>query len=189
MHQNTHTICRWYILYGLGHLLADGIQRFGSRQHVNIDDPPQLIVVDLGWRIDLLRKHNRAEGRVALAVLAAKRDIPELLHIHVANLPIGILNGEHVIVAGLRINPIARRDNAVRGKSRDYVVDDILGRQSNQAGSLAVDVHFKPWVLQILRNEDCRNTARCAKLGRQALRLRIRCLLIVRRDLNVDWRG
>ena len=68
-----------------------------------------------------------------MAVLPAKRDIPELLHIHVANLSIGILNGEHVIVAGLRINPIARRDNAVRSKSRNHVVDNILGASTQSS--------------------------------------------------------
>ena len=65
-----------------------------------------------------------------------------------------ILDRHHVVVAALRIDPVAGRDHAVGGHGGNHVVHHVLCGETDQAGLLAVDVQLDSWVVQILRNVD-----------------------------------
>ena len=67
-----------------------------------------------------------------------ERDAAEIQH--VADLVLGVLHGQHVVVAALRIDPVARRDHLVRGQRGDDVVDHLALIEPELAGALAVDV-------------------------------------------------
>ena len=65
----------------------------------------------------------------------------------------GILDREQIIVAGLGINPIARRDHPVGSQRGDDVVHDFLCVQAKFAGALAVNVHFQRRIIHVLRHQ------------------------------------
>ena len=109
-------------------LATDSVERLGPRLHVDIDDAAQSVVIDFGRRIDLLGEDDRAQWGVVLAPHAAQGDVLKLLHVHMLDLVGGVLHGEHVIVAGIGVDPVARGDDTVRGERGNDVVDDGLGR-------------------------------------------------------------
>ena len=61
----------------------------------------------------------------------------------VLNLLVGVLHGEEVVVAAVRIDPVAGGDHAVRGERRDHVVDDVGGRQAQARSHLAPYVQLQ----------------------------------------------
>src|ERR1700683_5205411 len=107
-------------------------------------------MIDLGWRIDLLGEDNRAQRSVALAPYPVQWDVLELLHIHVFDLLVGVLHRQHVVIAGVWIDPIARRYDTVRCERCDDVVHYILRRKTNQARALTVDVELDARVSKVL---------------------------------------
>src|SRR5207253_9532115 len=52
-----------------------------------------------------------------------------------------VLHGEHIGIPALGIDPIIRRDHAVRSESGDDVVDDFLLRKTEEARFLPVNVY------------------------------------------------
>ena len=70
------------------------------------------------------------------------------------NLPFAVLNREHIVLAGPRIDPVARRNHLVTGERRDDVSDNFLLIESQFAGPGAIDVEFQRRVVHILRYID-----------------------------------
>src|SRR5262249_59236129 len=62
-----------------------------------------------------------------------------------------VLNGQHIIIAGLRIDPEAGRDHLVRSEGRDHVVDHLPLVKSELARPDAVHVELQSRVVDILR--------------------------------------
>ena len=78
-------------------------------------------MIDFGGRLDTRLMLLTASSRVgsgsrprAAESIAGRSDVFDLL--------LGILHGQHIVVAGLRIDPKARRDHLVRCQRRDHVV-------------------------------------------------------------------
>ena len=101
----------------------------------------------------------------------------------------GVLHGEHVVVAGVGIDPVAGRDDAVGGERGDDVVDDIFGREADERGALAIDVELQAGILEVLRDVDIADAREAAQLLRDVLRLGEGGGLIVGADLNIERRG
>src|SRR5580704_8199332 len=117
-------------------LLADAVEVFRFGHHVDVEHAAKLVVIYLGWRIDGFDGSDRFEWSCILAVRGSKRDLLEILQ--GLNLRLRVLDGQQVIVSRLRIDPVARIDNAIRRHGRDHVIDNILWRQTFKAGLLTV---------------------------------------------------
>jgi hypothetical protein len=75
-----------------------------------------------------------------------------------------ILNGEHVVVPGLGVDPKARLDHAIRGQGGDHVIDDFLLAKAHLAGAHAVDVELQGRVIDVLRRKHVGNAGDIANL-------------------------
>ena len=146
-------------------------------------------MIDLGRRIDLFGEDHRAQRRIALRARSMQGNVLEFLHVHVLDLLGGILHGQHVVVARLRIDPVAGRDHAVGRERGDDIVDYVLRRQADEAGPLAVDVELNAGVLQILGYIDVRDALEGPDFFGDLLRGSERGLLVIGTDLNVERRG
>src|SRR5246127_5262932 len=133
-------------------LLADAVQVFRLGHHVDVEHAAKLVVIYLSRRIDGFDGGDRFEWSCILAVRGSKRDFLEV--VQGLNLRLRVLDGQQVIVSGLRVDPVARIDPAVRRHGRDHVIDNVLGRQTFEAGLLTVDVEGKTGVIDVLRNQD-----------------------------------
>lgn len=145
------------------YLRAYFLQRFGFGSHVNVDHSANLVVIHFRRGVDLVDVGHRAErdragtttveekGRGhrrglpgfvhgSLRPRAPQWNVPQILHRHVVDPSVGILDRDQVVVAALGIDPVAGRDHAVRRKRGDDVVHHVLGGEPDQAGSLAIDV-------------------------------------------------
>ena len=81
--------------------------------------------------------------------------------------PFRILNGQQVIVARFRINPIARRDHAVGGERADDVVDDfLLGRPSSLARTRSM-LSANGGRGDVLRNHHVAHAGQASDCGRR----------------------
>ena len=63
--------------------------------------------------IDFLYICDRLQGGVIGLVICSQRNLLEILHGHVGNLLIEVLHSEHVVIAGFRVDPVARRNHAI----------------------------------------------------------------------------
>ena len=106
-----------------------------------------------------------------LLAFAAQRNVLEVLHVHVADLMGGVLHGEHVVVAGVGIDPIAGRDDAVGGERGDDVVDHVFRREADERGALAIDVELQAGIFKVLGDVDVADAGEAAKLLRDVLAL------------------
>ena len=86
---------------------------------------------------------------------AAQRDRPEIGQ--GLDLALRILHGQHVVVAGLRIDPEAGRDHLIGGQRGDDVVDHFALVEAQLAGAHAVDIELQRRIVDVLRNEDVRH--------------------------------
>ena len=107
----------------------------------------------------LLIMFSRVGSRVAGSLERDRRQVRQR-----GDLVLRILDRQHVVVAGLRIDPVAGRDHAVRGERGDDVVDHFLLIQAELAGAGPVDVQSERWVVQVLRNVGIRDSAYRADL-------------------------
>ena len=87
-------------------------------------------MIDFGRRVDRVQINDGFERRRVLAVRRPQRNLAEV--VHGADLVFGILHGQHVAVAGLRIDPEAGGDHRVGSERRDDVIDYVL-RSNAQA--------------------------------------------------------
>src|ERR1700733_6438698 len=84
--------------------------------------------------------------------VSPKWNVLKVLHRHVVDESVRVLHRDHVVVAGLGIDPVARRYLAVRGHGSDDIVDDVLCRKADQAGPLTIDVECNTGILKVLRD-------------------------------------
>ena len=119
----------------------------------------------------------------------AQRNIAEARHRHRADLLIRILHGEHVVVSAARIDPVTRRDDAVRSQRGDHVVDDFFRRQPELARLLAIDVELEAGIVEVLRNQDVAHAARAAQFLRDLFGDLVRFVRIVVAHLDIERRG
>ena len=119
---------------------------------------------------------------------AAQRNALEVLHRHVIDQAVRILNRHHVVVAALRIDPITRCDHAIGGHGGNHILHHILGGEADQAGLLAVDVQRKAWVVNILRNINAAHIRHRLDLLGEFLGKRVSSIHVHRADLDVDRR-
>ena len=139
-------------------LPADALQRFALRRDVDVDHAADLVVVDLGGRVDLVDVRDRAErddaagvaaafkrggnhaglarvlhGAVAGRTLGVQGNVLEILHGHVIDPVIGVLHGDEVVVAAVRIDPVAGRHHAAGSERSDHVVDHVFGAEADES--------------------------------------------------------
>ena len=117
-------------------------------------------------------------------------NILEVLHRHVVEPVVGILHGDHIVVAALGVDPIGRRNLPSEVMAVITLSTTVLGREPDQAGLFAVDVERNAGIIQILRNVDAGHAGHGLDLRGQLLRparrrLAYPCELI----LNVDGSG
>src|SRR3984893_5477339 len=96
------------VIYDLTDLLADAVEIFRLRHHVDVEHAAKLVVIYLGWRIDGFDRGDRFEWGCILAVRGSKRDLLEVLQ--GLNLRLRVLDGQQVIVSSPRVDPVARID-------------------------------------------------------------------------------
>jgi len=90
--------------------------------------------------------HGTVTGRLN----AAQRNAFEVLHGHIVENAVGVLDSHHVVVAALGIDPVAGGDHAVRCHGSNDVVHHVFSGEPDEAGLLAVDVQLNPREVQIL---------------------------------------
>ena len=129
---------RMLVFDDLVDLLTNSGQVFRLRHDIDIEDPPKLIVVDLGGRVDRFDRSDCFERSGVLAIIGTQRDLLKV--VQRLYLALRILHREHVVVSRLWVDPIARGDHAVRGHGGDYAVDDGFWRKALKARLLAIDI-------------------------------------------------
>ena len=92
--------------------------------------------------------HRAVTGRLN----AAQGNVLEVLHRHVVEKAVCILDSHHVVVAGLWIDPVTGGDHAIGGHGGNHVLHHILGGEADQAGLFTVDIQGNSRIVQILGN-------------------------------------
>ena len=77
------------------------------------------------------------------------------------------MDGQKVVVAGARIDPVAGRDHLVRGQRGDDIVHHFLLAEAQLAGANPVNLEPQGRVIDILRNVDLAHARQVADLTRQ----------------------
>src|ERR1700744_5434304 len=85
-------------------LLANAVEVFRLGHHVDVEHAAKLVVIYLSRRIDGFDRGDRFEWGCILAVRGSKRDLLEVLQ--GLNLRVRVLDGQQVIISGLRGEPI-----------------------------------------------------------------------------------
>ena len=146
-------------------------------------------MVDFGWRRNGFDFDDGVEkGRLG-TFHSAQRNLLEVRHDF--DSVFRVLHGEHIHIGipALGIDPIIRRDHAVRSESGDDVVDDFLLRKTEEARFLPVNVEFEGRVVDVLGNQ---HVVYVLELAHGLSKLRsgvVDRVEVVAADLNVDWRG
>src|SRR6266705_2769640 len=168
------------------HLIRDRPQVLRFWRNIDIDNAEQLIVVDFGGRRNGFDFDDGVEeGRLG-AFHSAQRNLLEVRHRFDGIF--GVLRGEHVGVAALRIDPIIRGDHAVGSEGGDDVVYDFLLRKTEEARFFPVNVEFEGRVVDVLGNQ---HVVYVFELAHGLSKLRsgvIDRVEIVSADLNVNRR-
>ena len=156
--------------------------------NIDVDHAEELVVIDLGWRVDHLDVgHVFQHGRIGV-VGSVQRNLLEVLHGHRANLLIGVLHGEEVVVAVVRIDPVTGSDHAVGGERGDHVVYHIAGSQPQPRRHLTSHVELQAGIIQVLRNQHIAHVVHGSQLPGHFAGHGISGMLIVAADLDVDGR-
>ena len=114
-----------------------------DRRHVDVGDALDLVMIDLGGAFGCLpaSRPHRAWWAASGSARAAECCVRSTKLWMAGSAVLVILDGEEVVVAGLVIHPVVRRDHGVRIQRGDDVVDDFFLRQAEFAGMHAVDIH------------------------------------------------
>ena len=110
-------------------------------------------MVDLRRRVDCLDIGDILQRGGVAVVLGMQRNLLEIFHGHRAQLLVGVLHGEKVVVAAVRIDPVAGGDHAVRSERRNHVVYDVCRRQAKTGSHLTPYVELNTWIVEVLRNQ------------------------------------
>src|ERR1700728_5412116 len=151
----------------LVYILADRGKVFGSRHHIDIEDPPELGLMEFILSDDRPDRRDCFQRSRGFAVRRSQRDLFEV--IQRLYLCLRILTCEHIVVAGLRIDPVAGGDHSVRSHRRDDTIDDGLRGQAFEACLLAIDVEGETWVVDVLRDQNITYTTESSHLLRKLL--------------------
>ena len=106
--------------------VRDRAEILRRRSDVDVDDAPELVVIHLGRRLERRDVATTSSVRRLSVRAGMERNGAQIAQ--VLNVAFGILHGQHVVVAALRIDPVARRDHAVGRQRGDDVVDDFALR-------------------------------------------------------------
>ena len=150
-------------------------------------DSLQLIVVHFGRGLDHAHVRDLIQIGRKFQIEAAQRHGLQILD--GVQLIFRILHGYEIVVAAVRVDPVAGGDHGVRSQRGDQVVDDFLRIQAQFAGPGAIHIHLQRGIIHILRNVDVRNSGNRAELPRQILRDAIVALQVRAAHLNIDRRG
>ena len=104
------------------------------------------------------------------------------------DLRLRILHGEHIVVAILGIDPIARRDHRVRGQRGDEVAHYFLLGEAELARSHAIDVQLQRGIIDVLRDIGIAHAGDFANLPGKLERRVVGLGQIIARDLHIDRR-
>ena len=159
---------------------------FAEGLHVDIDYAPQLVVIHFGGRLDARDARDGVEASGISHARAAYRNGAQVVEI--TDLGFRILHGQHVVVAGLGIDPETGRDHGVGSERGDDVADHFLLREAEFGGAGAVDVKLQSRVVDILRHVDVADAGNPANLAGQVGGERISGFEIRSGDLHVDGR-
>ena len=165
---------------------GDRAQILAQRPHVDVDHPAQLVMVHLRGRLKLSDAAHRIQARGIREVRSPQRNRFQVRQ--AADLPLGILHRQHVVVAGLGIDPKAGRDHLVRRQRGNHVVHHFALVQAQFAGSHAVHVELQSRVVDILRDEHVRDPGNGFDLRGKLQRRLIGVLLVAARHLDIDGR-
>ena len=143
-------------------------------------------MIDLGGRLNPADRADHVEaGRCGVAG-PAQRDGAQVAESR--DLALGILHGQHVVVAGFRIDPETGCDHAVRGQGGDHVVHHLALVQSHFAGAHAIHIELQGGVVDILRDENVGDAGNRTDLAGELERQVVRPSHVAARNLNVDRR-
>src|ERR1035438_4329400 len=126
--------------------------------------------------------HGTVTGRLN----AAQGNSLEVLHGHVVENAVGVLDSHHVVIAALGIDPVTGGDHAVRSHGGNHVVHHVLGREPDQAGFLAVDVQLNPREVQILGDVDAAHVRHYFDLLGETSGQSVGSMHVHRANLNID---
>ena len=140
------------------------------------------------WRFSSFTTESSVVG--CFQIRRAQRDLLQVNQIVDGGFAVlGVLHAQEVVVAGLIIHPIIRRDHDVRIQRGDDVVDDVLLRKPQFPGMHAIDVQADGWIVHVLRNIDLAHAGKLANAARQILRDVVSGSQIAGVDLDVDRSG
>src|ERR1017187_10504047 len=158
-----------------------------ERADIDIGGAAQLVVIHLGGRQNAGDVADSVEAggcRSAGPTQGDGAQIGQVLH-----LALGILHGQHIVVAALGIDPVAGRDHTVGGEGGDDVVYYFALIQPQFAGSGAVDIEAQRGVVDVLRSVDVSHAGNFANPRGKFDREIVRFLHVQAIHLNVDGRG
>src|ERR1700733_3590329 len=135
-HRENGSMRRMHACDNLVYVVADCREALCLWHHVDIEYTSKLIMIDFGGSVDGLDGCDRFEWSSHLAVGRSQRDLLEV--VEGLNLSLRILDREHVVVPGLRINPVTRSDHAIRRHGCDDAIDNRLWGETFEACLLTV---------------------------------------------------
>jgi hypothetical protein len=97
-----------------------------------------------------------------------------------------ILDSYHVVVAGLRVDPVAGGDHAIGGHGGNHVLHHVLGGESDQAGLFTVDIQGNSRIVQILGDVNAAHIRHRFDLLGEGLGQCVGAMHIHRTDLNIN---
>jgi hypothetical protein len=140
-------------------LRDDAVDRGGDlaeilieRADIDIGGAAQAVVIHLGGRLNAGDVADGVQAGGCGAAGPAQRNGAQI--VQVLHLALGILHGQHIVVAALGIDPVAGRDHAVGGERGDDVVHHFALIQAQLAGAGAIDIEAQRRVVDVLRRVD-----------------------------------
>ncbi len=100
-----------------------------------------------------------------------------------------ILDGEEIIVATFRVNPIARRNHLVGSQRRDDVANNFFFVQAELGSAQPVNVQLQCWIIHVLRHEHIADARQRPGLLGNVRRDFVGAVHVIAGDLNVQRRG
>src|ERR1700731_4821273 len=175
------------VLDNFFHLASQPAEIFALRRHVYIDHTKQLIVVYFRRGRNSADFYHAIEGGRFRAFPAAQGNLLQIGHR--LDLVLGILDGQQVGVTARWIDPVIRRDHAVRSEGGDDVVDDFFLRETEETGLPAVNVELQGRVIDILGNQNVADAPESANKRSDLCRCGVNAAEIVAANLYVNGRG
>src|SRR5208337_1149189 len=139
--------------YRIGHTT----QVFTGRGHVDVDHSLDLIVVHFRGGFEVRHLDHLVEIRRLFR--GRRTDGNTFQGEHTVDIAFRILDGEEVVVASTRVDPVARCDHLVGGQRGDDVVHDFLLVEAQFPCTYPVDLELKGRVIDVLWNVDIAHAA------------------------------